>query len=279
MAQRLSQLEPRQEIADVCQYLLELRLMTIHRLHPINQSLFQFFFRQFQIEFLQVHHSRLHRSHAFAGQFTGRYPQIFAQHFTVNVHHQRAMMTVVIGRNQNCWQECKLQQLEQDGGVMVRRLSGGGAVYHDLGNLNFTFLIGKKDYHVPRQLDVILHALRQLGLHHASPSIPLRYRVYRSCTAYFFVLFRPVHTDNAKQALMFEPTETESRETLDEAAEVMRELYQMAHEDGAQMHDAPHHGQIRQHNLADRAAKWICRLPDRYLGHRHREGWQRSYAD
>ena len=47
---------------------------------------------------------------------------------------------------------------------MVRRLSGGGAVYHDLGNLNFTFLIGKEDYHVPRQLDVILYALRQLGI-------------------------------------------------------------------------------------------------------------------
>ena len=48
---------------------------------------------------------------------------------------------------------------------MVRRLSGGGAVFHDLGNLNFTFIVGADDYNVSRQLDVILEAVRSLGIH------------------------------------------------------------------------------------------------------------------
>lgn len=72
--------------------------------------------------------------------------------------------TVVCGRNQNLWKECHVTKLLEDGGHPVRRLSGGGAVFHDRGNLNFTFLIHKADYDVDRQLLVIIEACKSLGI-------------------------------------------------------------------------------------------------------------------
>lgn len=71
--------------------------------------------------------------------------------------------TVVIGRNQNAQLEVNIPLLEKEGGKLARRLSGGGAVFHDKGNLNFTFIAKSENFSLDLNRKIILDALTSLG--------------------------------------------------------------------------------------------------------------------
>lgn len=72
--------------------------------------------------------------------------------------------TVVIGRNQNPWSECNLALMEKENIRLARRITGGGAVFHDIGNLNFSFIVNREVYDLSRQFGVIIKALNGLGV-------------------------------------------------------------------------------------------------------------------
>ena len=72
--------------------------------------------------------------------------------------------TVVIGQNQNPFSECNVEALEADGGFLMRRKTGGGAVYHDDGNINFSFVVPKALYDQTRQFSVIQRAVLDFGI-------------------------------------------------------------------------------------------------------------------
>lgn len=73
--------------------------------------------------------------------------------------------TVVIGRNQNPWSECNLSKMKEERIHLARRTTGGGAVFHDLGNTNFTFLSPKEAYSRENNVSIILKALAKYDIH------------------------------------------------------------------------------------------------------------------
>lgn len=82
----------------------------------------------------------------------------------VTMYLWKNQRTVVIGYNQNPYAECNVKLLLDEGGHLMRRGTGGGAVYHDLGNINFSFIADKGLYDVKKQLSVIQDALLSYGL-------------------------------------------------------------------------------------------------------------------
>lgn len=71
---------------------------------------------------------------------------------------------VIIGKNQNAWRECNIDAMEKDGVQLVRRHTGGGAVFHDDQNLNFSFIMNEEQYNVRRQMGVIQKMVADLGM-------------------------------------------------------------------------------------------------------------------
>ena len=72
--------------------------------------------------------------------------------------------TVVIGKNQNTGVECNAEAAKREGVHIARRLSGGGAVFHDHGNLCFSFISHEKTYDTALHCEVIRRACASFGI-------------------------------------------------------------------------------------------------------------------
>ncbi|MED4403106.1 lipoate--protein ligase [Metabacillus fastidiosus] len=75
--------------------------------------------------------------------------------------------SIIIGKNQNTIEEINTDYVEKEGIHVVRRLSGGGAVYHDLGNLNFSFITkddGDSFHNFRKFTEPVVKALQKLGV-------------------------------------------------------------------------------------------------------------------
>lgn len=70
---------------------------------------------------------------------------------------------VVIGRAQNPWLECNLAAMDKDNIPVIRRQSGGGTVYHDYGNLNYTIISPKEKHDIKANLELVCSVVNKLG--------------------------------------------------------------------------------------------------------------------
>jgi len=88
----------------------------------------------------------------------------FVDEDTVILYLWQNSHTIVIGKNQNAYAECKVDEFINDGGNLARRPSGGGAVYHDLGNLNFSIICKESIAKEHTYQRIVKEALRFFGI-------------------------------------------------------------------------------------------------------------------
>lgn len=103
---------------------------------------------------------------------TDPYFNLAAEEYLVKHHTEEIFMlwrndnTIVVGRNQNTLAEINHDYVKQHNIQVVRRMSGGGAVFHDMGNINFTFIVNSdKDFSNYEKFTApVIGFLRQLGV-------------------------------------------------------------------------------------------------------------------
>jgi lipoate-protein ligase A len=104
---------------------------------------------------------------------TNPYFNIAAEEYVLKHYSEDVFMlwqnepSVIIGKHQNTLAEINHQYVFQNNIPVIRRISGGGAVFHDLGNINFTFIktiIGEDLVDFKRFIDPIISVLKKLGI-------------------------------------------------------------------------------------------------------------------
>lgn len=100
-------------------------------------------------------HENLAAEEALLDRFAADGPALF---FYVNTP------AIVVGKNQNPWREAATGWARREGVPLARRVSGGGTVWHDEGNLNFSLIVSRKEYDQTRVFNQTRAALADLGV-------------------------------------------------------------------------------------------------------------------
>ena len=133
-------------------------------------------------------------------------------------HHEAAMLlwqsrrAVVIGRNQNIWSEVSPRYTRHQRIAVARRESGGGAVYHDSGNLNFALFVPRRSYSLEHNFEFLINSLYALGIkakRGASNSVMVQgrkisgsaFRLTKECAMHHGTLLINSNTTHLRRAL------------------------------------------------------------------------------